>query len=102
MHSSLEPECNGVPHGFAQIACARRSILDTPPSGVAAQQVLLISPVLGVVAAHLEDVDVLVHELGLVALGYAFNLFAESVAWSRIDRSEIVIILITTHLLVLG
>ena len=51
---------------------------------------------------HLEDVDVLVHELGLVALGYAFNLFAESVAWSRIDRSEIVVILITRHLMVPG
>ena len=54
--------------------CAGSNIPETPPSDVAAEQVLLISRVLGEVVVHLEDVDVLVHELGLVALGYAFNL----------------------------
>ena len=80
MHSSLEPRCNGVPHEFALIACARCNMFNTPPSDVAALQVLLISLALGEVVAHLEDVDVLVHGLGLVAFGYALNLSAESVA----------------------
>ena len=68
------------PHEIAQIACARCILLNTPPSDVAAQQVLLIPPVLGEFVVHLEDVDVLIHGLGLVAFGYALNLSAESVA----------------------
>ena len=65
MHSSLEPECNGVPHEFAQHACARCILLNTPPSDVAAQQLLLIPPELGEFVVHLENVRVIVHALGL-------------------------------------
>ena len=68
------------PHDVAQFPCAQCIVLNAPPSDVAAQQVLLIPPALGEFVVHLEDVDVLVHGLGLVAIGYALNLSAESVA----------------------
>ena len=68
------------PHEFAQIACARCIRLNTRPSNVAAQQVLLMPPALGEFVVHLAEVDVLVHGLGLVAFGYALNLSDESVA----------------------
>ena len=85
-----------------EIDSALCSIVNTPPSDVAVQLELLITPVLGEGVVHLEDVDVLVHELNQVVSGCAVDWSYESVVWSRIDRSEIVIILITTHLLVLG
>ena len=65
------------PHEFAQNRCI---LLNTPPSDVAAQQVVLIPVVPGEFVARLENVDVLVHGLGLVAFGYVLNLSAESVA----------------------
>ena len=79
MYSSLSQNVT-VPHtSLRKLRVHGVVYLILPLSYVAAQQVILISPVLGEVAAHHEDGDVLVHELGLVALGYAFNLFAESV-----------------------
>ena len=68
------------PHEFAQTACARCCILNTPPFRRSCAAGTSDPPALGELVTHLEDVDVLVHGLGLVAFGYALDLSAESVA----------------------